>query len=195
MISRISQKIAYKLYDAAVIENTDIELYSYGLFILISYWLFFIISISCGVVLKTLVESIVFYVLFSLLRVYSGGVHASREWICTLCTSVSILVCNLLIKLFMLFNMRILPFLICFGAVVSIFILCPLESQNKPLSKREKLHFRRVSIGILLFALCLVPVLLIFKKYSLIYAVILSMVLEGALLIIGMIQNKVQTKV
>ena len=99
MISKLSERIAVGLKQSSIIEEDDVELYAYGFYILISKLLFLIIALILGVILNIVFESIVFYVSFSIIRAYAGGVHANREWKCFLYTSISIVMCALGIKI------------------------------------------------------------------------------------------------
>ncbi len=78
LLSKLSECIAVGLARSSVIQNEDVELYAYGFYILISKLLFLIISLIFGVILNIVLESLVFYVLFSIIRAYAGGVHAPK---------------------------------------------------------------------------------------------------------------------
>lgn len=57
-----------------------------------------------GLILHIAIESIVFFILFCLIRSYAGGVHASSELKCTVYTTSTLLICILGIKLSMQYN-------------------------------------------------------------------------------------------
>ena len=78
LLSKLSERIAVGLARSSVIQNEDVELYAYGFYILISKLLFLIMALIFGVILNIVLESLVFYVLFSIIRAYAGGVYAPK---------------------------------------------------------------------------------------------------------------------
>lgn len=86
MISRLANIISEKLLRAQVIEEADRELYVYGFFILLSQGIYFCLTALFGFLFGTLWENIVFYIMFSILRGYAGGFHASSESTCAFLT-------------------------------------------------------------------------------------------------------------
>ena len=99
MISKLSTKLVRKLIDISIINNTEIELYSYGFFILISQILYFILSVIFGVLFNIVLESIIFYVVFQFIRTNAGGIHASSELKCEVATTLSLFSLAFVIRL------------------------------------------------------------------------------------------------
>lgn len=62
MISKLSKLITKKLLKRNIISEDDEELYDYGLFMMISYIVFFLIAILFGIVLNILFPSMLFSV-------------------------------------------------------------------------------------------------------------------------------------
>ena len=79
LISKLSERIAVGLKQSSIIQEDDVELYAYGFYILISKLLFLIIALILGVILNLVFESLVFYVSFSIIRAYAGGIHANNK--------------------------------------------------------------------------------------------------------------------
>ncbi len=190
MISKISRIITAKLCKLEVIQNNDFDLYEYGFFVLITNFLFLLVSISCGIIFRILFESIVFYILFSVLRMYAGGVHASSERTCMVCTTFSIIICNLIIKIFTYYHLILVPSLILCASTLLIAFLCPLDSESKPLTDEDKKHFKKVSLLILIAIVVLSFVTITFDKMTVFYSCNLSLLLESILLVIGKIKQK-----
>ena len=90
MISKLSQKITEILCRLQLIESEEQNLYFYGMFMVLSQTLFLIVALIFGLLFSSFWESITFYVLFSSLRCYAGGIHASKENACTLYTVVAL---------------------------------------------------------------------------------------------------------
>lgn len=191
MISKLSSKIADRLCAEAVIAADDKDLYSYGFFVILSRILFFVEATIFGIILHTVVESIVFFVLFSIIRSYAGGVHASSEFKCTAYTTSALLICILSIKTLMQYNFDYIILILLILSAICILLLSPLDSLEKPLNKEETKHYRKVSwiITGLIIVLTLAFYLLDLKSISLSCAI--SLVLESVLLIAGKVKEKI----
>ena len=103
MAGWIAKRITQILVASAVVKEDDTELYIYGFFMLVSRILFLFVTVVTGFLTGILPESILFYVVFTLLRTYAGGVHAKTETACTIFTTFAIVVSVLLIRLLEIF--------------------------------------------------------------------------------------------
>ena len=189
MISKLSKKIVVDLIDKSIINDTEEELYTYGFFMLLSRTLYFILTIIFGVILNLVPESVVFYVTFQFIRTNAGGIHASSELKCEVATTVSLLLCLWVVKLCDLYNLKIVIIILTIVAAVLIFLLCPLDTPEKPLNKKEKVYFRKKSWIILLIILIVIGVSSYFEINTLIYSCSVSLILEGILLFLGKIKE------
>ena len=93
MISKLSEKAAEKLLVQDNLSQEDRELYVYGFFILFSKIFFFFLTVVYGLLIGNIVESILFYAIFTVIRGYAGGIHASNEKTCVFFTSLSLFFC------------------------------------------------------------------------------------------------------
>ena len=194
MISKLSQRITSKLISNGNILDEEKDLYAYGLFMLISHLFFFFISITFGIVFSCIFESLVFYLAFQFIRRYAGGYHASTEIRCDIMSTASILVCIMVIWLAKRYEFEIpLLFTTIISAVI-IFIFCPLDTPEKPLTDKERYHYRKISWLILLIISALVLVSFIFEWNFLFAPSCLSLILEGILLIAGRIKKGLSIK-
>lgn len=189
MISKLSKKIVVDLIDKSIINNTEDELYIYGLFMLLSRTLYFILTLIFGVLLNIVLESVVFYVAFQFIRTSAGGIHASSELKCEVATTLSLLSCLGVVKLCDLYNLKTVIIILTIVATVLIFVLCPLDSPEKPLTTKEKKYFRKKSWIILLIILTIIGLSLRFKINTLICPCCMSLILEGILLFLGKIKE------
>ena len=152
---------------------------------LVSQAIFFIFSCIIGLLLHCFFESIVFYFMFQSIRKYAGGYHANTETLCDILSSISIALCIVIIKLANMYDFRLHLLIIAMIAASVIFVLCPLDTPEKPLTKKEYHYFRKISWVILLVLLALVILSYIFKWKVLFAPVCLSLILESILLIAG----------
>lgn len=189
MINNLSVYFTEKLLSNGTINDEDKELYIYGLFMLLSQLMFFIITCIFGLILKCILESIIFYIAFQFIRKYSGGYHASTETRCEISTTLSILACIVLIRLSKTYDFQIALVTITVISAISIFCLCPLDTPEKPLSDKEFRYFRKISWLILFVIITVITVSYIFKLSIIIVPCCLSLILESILLALGKIKR------
>ena len=189
MINNLSSKLVCKMVDNSIINNADRELYLYGFFILFSQILYFIFTIIFSFILGVILEGVIFYVVFQFIRTNAGGIHASSELRCEVATTVSIFLCLGIVKLCDLYNIKTVIIFLTLVAAVLIFLLCPLDTPEKPLTSKEKKYFRKKSWIILFIILTIIALSLFFKINTLIYPCCMSLILESVLLFSGKIKE------
>lgn len=189
MISKLSNYLTDKLLSNGTIGDEDKELYIYGLFMLLSQLMFFIITCIFGLVLNCIIESIIFYISFQFIRKYAGGYHASTETRCEILSSLSILACIVVIKLLKTYDFQTVLLLITILSAVCIFVFCPLDTPEKPLSDKEFKYFRKVSWIILFVIIVAIIISYVFKFQIVTVPCCLSLILESILLVAGKIKR------
>jgi len=189
MINKLSLLLANKLCRDGRIDTDEIDLYSYGLFVLISQILLLSVTLIFGLILSCAFESMVFYVSFQSIRKFAGGYHASTETRCEIMSTLSILVSVVLIRLSNTYSYQSVLLILTLFSAVCIFIACPLDTPEKPLSEKEFKQFRKISQMILLVITIVVFFSAVFKITFLLYPTCLSLILESILLIAGKIKQ------
>ena len=185
MISKLSKKIVNQLN----ILDDEQELYEYGFFILLSQILYFIIAIIIGTICGTVFESIIFYIAFQFIRRYAGGYHAATETRCEILSTLSILACIVVIRLSKTYDIQTALLIISALSAVCIFVFCPLDTPEKPLTDKEFRYFRKISWLILLAIVVAIIVSYIFKFKIDTVPCCLSLILESILLTAGKIKR------
>lgn len=192
MINKLSSYLTEKLLSNGIISNEDKDLYIYGLFMLISHLMFFIIACVFGLILGCVFESIVFYIAFQFIRRYAGGYHASTEARCEILSTLSILACIVVIRLSKTYDIQTALLIISSLSAICIFAFCPLDTPEKPLSDKEFKYFRKVSWMILFVIILAIVVSYIFKFRMVTVPCCLSLILESILLVAGKIKRILQ---
>lgn len=190
MISKLSKKIVNQLN----ILDDEQELYEYGFFILLSQILYFIIAIIIGTICGTVFESIIFYIAFQFIRRYAGGYHASTETRCEIFSTLSILACIVVIKLSKTYDIQTALLIISAVSAVCIFVFCPLDTPEKPLTNKEFRYFRKISWTILFIISALIVISFNFKFKFVFTPLCMSIILESILLIAGKIKSVVSKR-
>lgn len=185
MISRLSSIITEALYKSQVIAEEDKELYTYGFFVLLSKTLFFLVSALFGWVFGVLWESMVFYIMFSTLRSYAGGFHASRESVCTCCTTASLFLSSLSVWYMERIGNSVIPVYILVVCGVVIYLLAPMDSDEKPLDRTELALYRQKTRQIVIVIWIISIIGLCVHLPAVLYAASTSVMLESSLLVFG----------
>lgn len=146
MISEISKRTAGFLSKNMIIETEYEEVYAYGIEILLSTILNFIVALTIALISHKFVACLLNLTAFVTIRIYAGGYHADTHWGCMTTLVGVLLIFIFVIKVISLKLMMILsPILLIISAVV-IFKYAPVEHPNKPLSEKKKLKLRKKTL-------------------------------------------------
>jgi accessory gene regulator B len=191
MINNLSLKIITQLEKRGQLSGEDKEVVAFGLFFLIFNAYCFVFSVIIGLVSKLVIEAIVFFFAFLIIKKYAGGFHAPKEWICVLLSSIGITVSIIIIR-FCLSNQFIcitcVPF--AFISAMLICVLSPLESENKPLEQNEVKKYRKLSIIRIVVTCIILVALLILNLKRLAYPIMVALMFEAVLIVAGYLQKQ-----
>lgn len=179
MIKLISDKFAcFLCKDEGQKDNFD--LYEYAVYIILASAFHIITIIALGLCFNLLVESLVFYLSFIVIRKFAGGYHAKTPTRCYVFSVISSIIMLCLIKyansVGNIFTYLLIIFeLLC---VVLIILMSPLDTENNPLNSYEKKWYKTLAvlISVCIFIISLFCVLTELRNigYSLICGVIMS---------------------
>ena len=171
-------------------ETEDRKLYEYGFHMLFAKGFFFLLTILLGCLFRIIVESIVFFLFFSAIRSYAGGVHAKKESSCTILTSGALFATIAVIKWSIVTDQLLVPLSVILASAVIILVYAPLDSPEKPLDQEEKKRFRKIS-GLLLLLISIVAIVSLVVQRKQFFSVCAgSLGLEGILLLIGHLKQE-----
>ena len=188
MLKELSNKITKKLVDINIIDVADSELYEYGFWQGGVLFLNFLTVIFLGILSNMLLESIIFLVFYGTLRTIAGGYHARTQHACYILSVLLMIVVLTILKTFP-WN----TIICCILTVLSIsiiFILAPVQDENKLLDETEKKIFKKLSRVISLLYRLTIFLLFLFNKNELAYCVVISLFTLTIMLVLGKIRNK-----
>lgn len=190
MINNLSAQLTNRLISKGTISENEQELYCYGFFMLLSQLLYFILAAVFGLILGCFFESVIFYIAFQFIRRYAGGYHAKTETRCEILSLISLIACIILIRLSNSYNLRMGMFLLSIISSICIAIFSPIDTPEKPLTKNERKHFRKITL-IILFVIIIAILTTYFLKFNaLLIPCSCSVFLEAILILCGKIQCK-----
>lgn len=185
MASWIADRMTQMLVTSSLIEEGDRELYTYGFFMLISRIFFFLVTAIAGLLMNILFESVLFYVVFMVLRAYAGGVHAKTEITCSALTTLALIVSVIGIKHLESLSNSLIPLLMLGSGSLCILLFSPLDAMEKPLDNQEKRKYRVICVVIVLLCIMVAVIAQLLSIYGIFHAIVCSIFLEGILLAIG----------
>ncbi len=171
--------------------NTDMdmehrEIYAYSLERYISSFIDFIIFAVLAAALRIPAETIVFALFYGPLRKYAGGYHAKTRGQCLVLSILTLVSVVFLAKELALLNYwNILSIVLLIITGLLIFLLAPVDSENRRLPEEIKKQFRRNAR--LIFAadslLLILGVIYLGSFRSYVMIGVLAVLLEGMILI------------
>lgn len=129
------------------IKEEDEDLYEYAIRSLYYSVAPIILSLIIGVIMGQVRYGIILSIPLCLIRRYSGGYHAPYGWLCIL-MSVGLLLFCFLIQPYVQCNILLLVLTVL--AILSLCILSPIDSKNRPLDQSEKKRYKKTTIVIAL---------------------------------------------
>ncbi|GAA0182396.1 accessory gene regulator B family protein [Clostridium sediminicola] len=174
LIEKLSNGIGSKFASILKLDKDHEEIVTYGAFIFLQkLWAIFIVLVI-GTIFGVLIEALFIFFTSSLLRKYSGGVHASSPNGCAIIGAIVTVILALIIKvLFRMISIEVAVILGIISFIISYYViykLAPVDSPEKPIVKFErKQYLKRCSIRILNILLVFTNVLLfIYFKYKIV---------------------------
>ncbi len=165
MINQASRKIVSLFIANGIIKKADQEMYVYSFEILLATTVNFLLLIVFSLLSKSVVETLFYFLGFIPLRIFAGGYHAKTHLRCTIILMVSYLMFIILIRTnnSSLYNHT--SFALLSISLLIIFMFSPVEDDNNPLTKSEKLKFKKTSrLCIFFFGISIIASSIIFKN-------------------------------
>lgn len=173
------KKQAKHLVDVAVengaARSENAEEYTYGLNIFLTVAANICTAAAIGVLMNSLIEMLLFIVVYKSLRKYIGGSHSKTVVSCYISSCITYIIAVVIIKLYPL--SPIMTNVAVLASVVIIYLIAPVEADKKPLDDKERMVFRcrsRISItvmAVIFLILHYIPFISYSYHYSIVVAV------------------------
>lgn len=189
IVELLSRRIVDWLCVNNRIESDKEELYKYSALISIQSAINILATLFLGFIFNAFFENICFFIVFKILRKYSGGLHSSRFSTCFILSILTNTLVLIAIKLLMIYPNYYLA--IAFEVISFLLIICfaPVKNLNKSITEKERKIFKLIvcAVSILLIA---ISVPLIFSKSVFVFSISLAMLLNSILIVIAIINSK-----
>lgn len=129
------------LKESGAVGNNNEAIVKYGLQKAGSFSIDLLITVICAAFFRIPIEGVIFWIVLFVQRMYIGGYHAKTQTRCLFISWVVTIISFGIIKTdlsdLVLIYMMVL-------ATIIIWLTAPVEAENKPLSDREKVLYRKI---------------------------------------------------
>ncbi len=136
-MTNIANQMAYILSKNGIIKKDEESIYAYGTEVTLMLLSSVVTILAIGVVFSKLLEMLIFITVYSVLRGYAGGYHASSHFKCYLC-SVFIFMVVLCCIIFLPTEIKhiiLLPTLLIND--ITLFLIAPTQNLVNPKTTKE----------------------------------------------------------
>lgn len=166
MFDKISDFITDTLIDGKVIKSEERNLYLYCFGTIIEMSANLLTTLIIGALLHKFIETLIFMLVFIPLRSFAGGYHCEKAESCFI-LSISVYLTVMLSYKYLCGISAYWIYVICLADLITVLILSPVVSPNKPLSEKVKNKNRCISIFI---TVLYITVALVILYYKILYA-------------------------
>lgn len=190
MIIRLSKRMVSFFVRQKIIEKDDKEVYEYGLQLLLSTILNAVIALLIAIVSRTVISCLFYLSAFVIMRKSAGGFHAKTHFGCC-CILIAVLCCFIaFIRLAPTEIYTAISVLTLIVSAVTVLLFAPLEHENKPLSDKDKIRLRKVSVAYMIVISGLVILFGIFNLSQIMVSTALGIATSGGSILAAKIQEK-----
>lgn len=191
-IDKVSKKVVSVFFSDN--EKYPKEVYVYGMNLILSSTITTVLLLTVGLSIGRLIETVLFIISFSFLRIFTGGLHSKSYIMCNIYTIILyVSVICFYIFFIDIFDELLIYCPVLLGSFILAKRLAPVENGQKPIRKEIFLCLKRKSqiVVVVESVLLLLANLLGYSKMRIIFPVIL---LNDVLMIIGFLKNHERRK-
>jgi accessory gene regulator B len=146
---RISVSLTTRMISAGVVKEEDRDVYQYSIEVVTALIVNIVSTFILFVVFGRLLECIIFFAVFSPLRTYSGGYHASTHLKCYLLSMAMMLIVIFCLSIISESAYYMISAVLGLFSTLTIFMFSPVEDKNRPLDEKEVKVYRKISLRVL----------------------------------------------
>lgn len=188
MNHELSIRICQKLIDKGIIKEELKRVYTYGIELLLSFFISVSLILIVGTLTHRFVETLIFLFLFVSIRQMTGGYHAKTYFRCQIVTVGTFLL--ILLASYHLHPNITLHIILLVSGGVFILLFGPIENKHKPLSPAIKAKNKKLGAASFVLASGLSMILIYWKpRYAdTAFFTLLSIIL---LMIVPLIERRI----
>ncbi len=189
MIKSLADELSLCLVVNKIIPIEKRKYYTYGIELILSDLLIFLMVISIALITNTFLISILFTFSFCFLRAYTGGYHSKSYAGCCVTAMVNYL-------LLLIFNFTLGEYRVYAGVVMMItsipivWIFSPIKHINHPFNEKEKVKYKKVSRILTIIISILFTISVVFISDQVVFVLAWSIFATSLLMLFAIILNK-----
>lgn len=146
MCNKLSISIVKKYVEKGIISNDECDVYVYSFERLLSQTLSLTLVFFIATIFNLVLETLLFYIGFSLLRKTSGGIHAKTSLTCNILSIINEGLFFIVIYTTKDTFRNVICLCIIIISLVCCFILAPVDHPNKRFNDNEHRHYKKLCI-------------------------------------------------
>ena len=184
MFNKKIESLADMIVESDRYDSTEKEIIVYGLASAVEQVSGILATVVLGVLFGLLLESFVFLVSFSVIRMYAGGYHCEKP------THCYIISCGIMIAVLTIVKFTPMAYITSFSvillliAVPVILKFAPMGAENKPLDDVEKKYYRKKTLFYLSIECGMIFMLFIAGMQNTAFVVCLGIAISSFLVIV-----------
>lgn len=185
-MDKIINILTNKIIDYLVLNNyirdDKRSVYSYSAMIAIQSVINIIATLIIGFLFGAFFENLCFFIVFKILRKYSGGLHSSKFSSCLLISIITNIIFMIVIKYLEVNPHYILMMVLEIASFIVVLLFAPVKNVNKQISEKEHKLYKLI-VSVIIVVLILFSIVLIVNNCLFISSVGMSIVLNSLLII------------
>lgn len=139
-MQRLSRFLADYVINKGVVNETEREIYEYGFLCSLEVGIFVLFCLIVSISLRMYVNGILFFIIFSPIRSYAGGLHLKKYRSCFALSCLTFSVVLLIVKYVQVTEFILAEILIVLEALV--YLMYPVENANRKVDESEDRYFK-----------------------------------------------------
>lgn len=187
-MSKIAKILANYVIQKGTVKEDERTLYEYGILIALEKVLCLVTCFSLSIILHTITECVLFFVIFIPLRSYAGGLHLNNYWSCFSLSCLSFFAIMITGKYFKI--SVIIAFVILMFLEFVVYNMYPVENINRVVDVDEDKQFKKRLQQFLLIDFIIAIICVIFGKYAYLQTITLTFFMITITMAIGKYKNE-----
>lgn len=195
MIATISKKISLALLKSNAINQDKLNVYAYGIQILIMSIIDWCITFLFVVIIGEIYLSVIYLLVFFTLRHHCGGYHTKTHLRCIVASNI-VFVVSILISANIHYENFVM--VLSFGEIINFILIykySPVEHPNKPITPPELCRHKKIGRGfnIIMSAVAFVLALNKFHQYACV--ILMGQLSVSVAIVLQKLKNNLQEEV
>jgi len=187
-----AKKTATWLIQGGQVAEDDRVVYEFGLDKLFSSLANFFSAMILGLLFEVPLQAVVFYVAYTMIRVYAGGYHAEKPLTCFFVSIGALVPCLVAIRFYQVWSVPVVFWGLLVVSVVVLVMFGPVEHKNKMLDDVERVVYRHQMLKKMTIVATAAVGLAVFSLNSFSVAVLYGILLAAVATIAGKMKLTLQ---